>query len=192
MAPTEKPIDPGRKGAPAVGAVLQSRARRAYEWGRLRWSLRLAPFVLVAAGAALSCGRPLDLTCALSFALLPLAVGLTFAGGSAGRGVLPGLVGGSVALALPLLVRTVGHLCLGPACMAFCLPACIVGGAIAGAVIGATARSEGVEAPFVASALLIAGLTGALGCTLGGLAGVGGMLAGALAVGAPVLLVARR
>jgi len=192
MAPTERPIDPGGKGAPAAGAVLESRARRAYEWGRLRWSLRLAPFVLLAAGAALSCGRPLDLTCALSSALLPLVVGLTFAGGSAGRGVLPGLLGGSVALALPLLVRTVGHFCVGEACMAFCLPACVVGGAIAGAVIGATARSEGVEAPFVASALLIAGLTGALGCTLSGLAGVGGMLAGALAVGAPVLLAARR
>jgi hypothetical protein len=189
MVPTE--IEAGGKGAQAVSAALASRARRAYEWGRLRWSLRFAPFVLVAAGAALACGRPLDLTCALSCALLPLAVGLTFAGGSAGRGVLPGLLGGSVALALPLLVRTLGHACFGPSCMALCLPACILGGGVAGALIGAKARGEEHEAPFIISALLISGLTGALGCTLAGVAGVAGMLAGALAVGGPVLLAAR-
>jgi hypothetical protein len=106
--------------------------------------------------------------------------------------VLPGLLGGSVALALPLLVPTLGHLCLGPACMSLCLPVCVLGGAIAGALIGAKARGEEHEAPFVLSALAITFLTGALGCTLAGLAGVGGMLAGALAVGAPVLLAARR
>src|SRR5882672_6390491 len=106
--------------------VLEGRSRRAYEWGRLRWSLRLAPFVLIAAGAALACGRPLDLTCALTVALLSLAVGLSFTGGSAGNAVIPGLLGGGVALVLPLLVGTFGHFCLGPSCMSYCLPACIL------------------------------------------------------------------
>jgi len=172
--------------------VLEGRARRAYEWGRLRWSLRLAPFVLAAAGTAFACGRPFDLTGALTIGLLPLAVGLSFAGGSAGNAVIPGLLGGSVALALPLLVGTVGHFCLGPSCMSFCLPACVLGGAIAGGLIGAAARRQEREAPFFVSALAIAGLMGALGCTLAGLAGVGGMLAGALLAGTPLLLVARR
>ncbi len=58
-------------------------------------------------------------------------------------------------------------------------------------MIGAAARRQEREAPFFVSALAIAGLMGALGCTLAGLAGVGGMLAGALLAGAPLLLVAR-
>ena len=175
-----------------IELALLSRARRAYEAGRLRWALRVAPFVLLAAGASLVCGRPLALTCWLSCALLPLAVGLGFAGGSAGRAVVPGLLAGSAALALPLLVRTVGNACIGPSCMELCLPACVVGGAIAGAFIAARAARQEHEAPFVLAALAVAGLMGSLGCSLGGLAGVAGMLAGALVAGAPVLIAARR
>ena len=153
--------------------VLQARARRAYEAGRLRWSLRLAPFVLLAAGAAYACGRPLGLTCALGAALLPLVVGLSFAGGSAGLAVIPGLAGGSAAMVLPLFLGTFGHLCFGDRCMTLCLPMCVLGGAIAGVVIGSAARHD---RQFLVSALAVAGLTGALACTLAGLAGVGGML----------------
>ena len=173
--------------------LLETRARRAYELGRLRWSLRIAPFVLLAAGAAWACGRPAPLVIALGVALLPLVVGLSFAGGPAGNAVIPGLFGGTVALALPLFVgSTLGHFCFGSACMTFCLPACVLGGAIAGGVIGSAARRQEREAPFFASALAIAGLMGALGCTLSGVAGVGGMLAGALVAGAPLLVIPRR
>ena len=45
--------------------TLQVRARRAYEVGRLRWSLRFAPAVAAAFVAAVACGRPFDLSCAL-------------------------------------------------------------------------------------------------------------------------------
>ena len=45
---------------------LQARARRAYELGRLLAALRLAPFVLAAAVAAIACGRPFPVTCALA------------------------------------------------------------------------------------------------------------------------------
>jgi hypothetical protein len=177
---------------PLTEQVLEVRARRAYELGRLRWSLRVAPFVLIAAGAAMACGRPPGASCALGVCILALATGLGFAGGGAGRAVLPGLVGGSAALAMPLLVGTVGFACIGQACMSFCLPACVLGGAIAGALIGVRARREERGASFVLPALLLAGLTGALGCTMAGVAGVVGMVAGALVAGTPVLLVARR
>jgi hypothetical protein len=169
--------------------VLETRARRAYELGRLRWALRIAPFVLAATAAVIALGRPIDLSCALCAALLPLSVGLAFRGGSAGHAVVPGLLAGSVALAMPLLVQTLGHVCLGPSCMEFCLPACVVGGAIAGLLIARRARGE---PRFALAALAIAGLTGALGCTLAGLAGVVGMLAGSVAVGAPVLIAAQK
>ena len=118
----------------APDALLHSRARRAYELGRLRTALRVAPFVLLALAAALLCGRPLDVCSALCAVLLPLSVGLVFLGGSAGRAVRPGLLAGFAALALPLLVRTAGHACMGPACMILCLPSCVLGGALAGGV----------------------------------------------------------
>lgn len=172
--------------------VLEARARRAYELGRLRWALRVAPFVLVASVAAIACDRPLWSSCALGGALLFVAVGLGIAGGAPGRAVLPGLAGGGAALAMPLLVHTLGFACMGPACMTLGLPACVLGGGIAGALIGARARLEEHEAAFFIPALLLAGLTGALGCSMSGAAGVGGMMAGALVAGTPLLLASRR
>jgi len=164
---------------------LAQRARRAYEWGRLRFALRLAPIVAGAAVVAFACGRPFDLCGLLGGALLLVAVGLTFLGGSAAGGVVPGLVAGLAPLAL--LVRTVGHACVGNSCMALCMPACIAGGALAGAFI-ATRRGD---AWFLLVALLVAGLTGSLGCTMAGMSGVLGMLGGALLAGAPVLALRR-
>ncbi|OLC74630.1 MAG: hypothetical protein AUH83_09450 [Deltaproteobacteria bacterium 13_1_40CM_4_68_19] len=171
---------------------LQARARRAYELGRLLAALRLAPFVLAAAVAAIACGRPFPVTCALALPLLLLSVGLAYAGGPAGRAVVPGLLAGAGALAAPLLMATVGHACFGPACMSLALPACVAGGGLAGVVIARTTVRRDADLPFVLGALAVAALTGALGCTLAGAAGVLGMLAGVVVAGAPVLVAARR
>ncbi|MCA1826447.1 MAG: hypothetical protein ABR567_08380 [Myxococcales bacterium] len=173
-------------------SVLAARARRAYELGRMRWSLRFAPAVAAAFVAAVACGRPLDLCAALAAAALLVAVGLSFAGGDAGRAVAPGLVAGSFALVLPLAVRTIGHLCLGEACMSLCMPSCVIGGALAGGFLALRAARDERGGVFLVSAVAIAGLTGSLGCTLAGMAGVCGMLAGVLVAGTPVLLAARR
>ena len=172
--------------------TLEARAKRAYELGRLRDASRLALFVLAAAGAALACGRPLSVTLALAAVLLPLCVGLAFAGGVAARAVVPGLLGGGAALAMPLLIATVGHACFGDSCMSLCIPACVLGGACAGALIARTAVKQGADPRFVGAALPIAALTGALGCTIAGAAGVLGMLAGVVAAGTPLLVAARR
>jgi len=172
--------------------TLETRARRSYELGRLRHALRLAPFVIVAAAAAVACGRPLLLAAALTCVLLPLCVGLSFTGGPAGRGVVPGLLAGAPALAMPLLIATVGHACFGEACLSLCLPACVVGGGIAGAVIAKLAVRQARDPRFLAAALAVAALTGALGCTISGAAGVLGMLAGVVAAGTPLLVAARR
>ena len=171
---------------------LEVRARRAYQLGRLRWSLRLAPAVMAAFVAAVACGRPLDLCCALGAGALLLSVGLSFAGGEAGRAVTPGLVAGSFALVLPLAVRTIGHFCDSAACMSLCMPACVVGGALAGAFLALRAAREEGGGACIASGIVVAGLLGSLGCTLAGLSGVVGMLAGVLVAGTPVLLAARR
>jgi hypothetical protein len=171
--------------------ALETRARRAYELGRLRSSLRLAPFVLAAGTAAIAAGRPAVLTCTLCGLLLALVAVLSWRGGPMGRAVTPGLVAGSAALAMPLLMATVGHACFGPACMRLGLPACIAGGALAGVVIARTAARQ-PELSFIAAAVGIAALTGTLGCTIAGAAGVAGMIAGAVFAGAPVLVAARR
>jgi hypothetical protein len=172
--------------------ALQARARRAYEWGRLRASLRLAPLVLAAAIAALACGRPLGLTCALAGLLLPLSLGLSVVGGAGGRAVRPGLVAGTVALACPVLLHTVGHACLGPSCMMLGIPVCIAGGAGAGVLIALRAARDESGSRFLLAAVAVAGLMGALGCSLAGAAGVLGMLAGIVVTGAPALLAFRR
>ncbi len=172
--------------------LLERRARRAYEWGRLRSALRILPFVVLATAAAIASGRPLTLALAVLGVLSPLSVGLSFAGRAPGRAVVPGLLAGGAALAMPLLVATLGHACFGPACMTYCLHACIVGGAIAGAVIARTAVAQGPDPAFLLPALAIAALTGSLGCTISGAAGVIGMLAGVVAAGTPLLVVARR
>lgn len=171
--------------------ALLARARRAYELGRVRAALRIAPLVFAAAAAALACGRPPFSTCALAGLLLTLALGLSIAGGAGGHAVMPGLVAGTVALACPVLLHTVGHACLGPSCMTLGIPACIAGGAGAGALIALRAAGEESSGRFLLSAVAVAGLMGALGCSLAGAAGVLGMLAGIVAAGAPVLLARR-
>jgi hypothetical protein len=123
---------------------------------------------------------------------LPLAVALGFRGGIAARAVWPGLAAGFVALALPLFIRVFGHACFGPACMSLCLPACALGGAISGVAVGVRARHESAPLAFIAPAMLVAGLTGAMGCSLGGTFGILGMIGGLVAGGAPLLLAARR
>ena len=178
-----------------VEAGLATRARRAYELGRARTALRYAPIVAVAALAAMSCGRPAGLSCALGAALFLLTGALCFLGGIGGRAVVAGLLAGCAPLALPLLTRTLGYACLGDRCASLCMPACVVGGIAAGAVVGLLS-ARWIDTPrdelgFAASALAVAALTGCLGCTLAGAAGVLGMLAGVAAGSAPVLILAR-
>jgi len=176
----------------ASDLILEQRARRAYELGRLRLALRLLPFVAAGTAVAILCGRPPAPTLALGGALLALSVLLVHAGGGAGRGVVPGLIAGAAPLAMPLLMITVGHACFGDACMRLCLPACVAGGATAGVVVARTAARHAGDWRFVSAALAVAALTGAMGCSTAGAAGVLGMIAGFVLAGAPVLAAARR
>jgi hypothetical protein len=53
------------------------------------------------------------------------------------------------------------------------------------------ARRDGGGLGYVVAAAAIAGLSGAMGCSLGGSFGILGMAAGVVAGGAPILLAAR-
>jgi hypothetical protein len=170
---------------------LERRARRAYELGRLSQALRVVPWVLLPAAVALLCGRPAGLIFALCAAVLAVSVALLVRGGMAARSVGPGLAAGWAALVPPLLLRTAGHACFGDSCMALGLPACAVGGALSGILIGRLVLRRGGGAAFWIGAGILAGLTGAMGCSIGGSFGILGMIAGVVAGSAPAVVLAR-
>ena len=176
-------------GAPET--ILEQRARRAYETGRLgraaRRGVLLAPLVAI---SLLCCGRPVPtLVCGVT--LILLVVFCLWRGRDPGRGVAPGLAAGSVPLLLPVLARASGHVCVTGSCLL--LPAvCGVGGLLGGIALGLLAPRprEGRAVPFV-TACLVAGLAGSLGCLLYGFVGLAVMIAGLLAGAAPVLVTRR-
>ena len=171
---------------------LRARARRAYEFGRVRLGARACGAAMLIAAAALALGRPLFPTALLALSLGVVAAALAFRGGAGGRAVWPGLAAGTGAMLLPLGVTTAGCAMFGPACMRFCLPACVVAGCVIGAALALlAAREERGPREFLLAGTAIAALTAALGCTLAGAAGVAGMAVGTLAMGAPVWIAAR-
>jgi hypothetical protein len=168
-----------------VDAVKQ-RLRRAYELDRLRRAvIGFAPVLVMIALAAVIGGR---------YAVSMPAGTLLFAGGvlalwygrDLGRGVLPGVVGGGIALVLALCANHMGHLCTGERCMSWCLPACVTGGVLAGGIVSFFGFKHRRGPGYWVSASGITLLTGALGCSCVGFAGIGGLalgFMGALLVG---------
>jgi len=172
---------------PARAATLKTRARRAYEAGRLgaalRRSLWLAPVVAL---AGLCCADPAG-TIVCGVGLIAAVTFCLWRGESFRRGIRPGLLAGFIPMLVPLVAQAGGHLCGADRCLLF-PTLCILGGLAGGVALGLLAprprEAHGVPL-FVAS--LIAGLAGATGCLLYGLIGLGGMAVGLLAGAVPVL-----
>jgi len=170
---------------------LRDRARRAYEWGRLRAALGTALWVApMAVVSTLVCGRP-EVTAPVAIALSALVTYLLWRGGDLGRGVRPGLLAGLAPLLLPLGTRASGHVCLGGICVL--LPTvCVVGGLLSGLLVAlAIFRGLPLRLRVMLPAFAVAGLAGSLGCLLMGLAGVTGMAAGMALGAAPLVWVPR-
>ena len=170
---------------------LKERARRSYEWGRLAGATRRSVLLLpVVWTASLCCSNPGG-TLAGGAGLFVLVTFCLWRGQDFRRGVRPGLVAGFVPLLLPILVQSIGHLCVPGRCLLF--PAvCGLGGLAGGVALGILAPHprDGRGIPFV-TACLIAGLAGSVGCLLYGLFGLGVMALGLL-LGAGPILAARR
>lgn len=155
---------------------LRSRAKRAYELERLRLGVVAAlPVVpLVALSMCVSGGPKLALSAGILLAAL--AVCLRARGQAYGRALMPGLLAGTVPLLLPMALRASGHCCVAGVCWPGCMMACIGGGLVAGLAVGITAAGQNEQrGAYLISAVSVAGLTGALGCAVVGVAGLVGM-----------------
>lgn len=159
--------------------TLRTRAKRAYEWTRLKRALlhatpALSFFVLLVLE-----GAP-PLRVALSLLLYASAVIALWLGQGAGEAVLPSLVYGVVPFAIVRLAESSGHVCLGEACVSWCLPACVIGGVVGGALVGLRGGRASDRMGYHLASTTLVFLVGALGCQCAGNAGLLGMASGAL------------
>jgi hypothetical protein len=171
-------------------AVLLARARRAYERGRGLHGLETATVVVpMALVSWFACGKP-ALTLLESAVLVALVTLAIWHGQELARGARLGLAAGLIPLLLPIVVGWSGHVCDASVCLLF-PTACLAGGFVGGIVLGFLATRAGLPPLGLASAGLVAWLTGSLGCLVAGSLGLAILVAG-LAFGlAPVLTLRR-
>jgi hypothetical protein len=167
---------------------LERRARRKYEWARVRRAfLGFTPALVIVTIAALANKHPMS---AIGFgaAMFVVGVGLLWYGREVRRAVLPGLAMGLLPLALALCANHVGHACMGGECMTLCLPACTLGGILAGAGVSLIGLRWKQGLSFWVGATALTFLTGAMGCSCLGYAGVAGLAFGYVVGSIPLLL----
>lgn len=152
--------------------LLLARARRAYEWGRLRRALLGALPLALLIGPALALTPRVVPTVILATTLLLGAIGLLWLGHGYPRAALLGVAAGALPLGLVLCSSRLGHACAGSMCMEFCFATSALGGAAAGAFIGSWAFEKRVSALLLLTASAFGLLTGAMGSTCVGLLGV--------------------
>lgn len=157
---------------------LERQARWAYEGARLtRAFVGFTPVLVVVAIAACVGARQLMIV-ALGGVLFALGTVLLWFGRDPAKAVLPGVVAGILPLSLSLCANHLGHACMGAQCMTLCLPACSIGGLGAGIFVAWYGLRRQRTAWFWVLATALTVLTGALGCSCVGLAGVAGLATG--------------
>ena len=177
---------------------LKACAQRQYERGRLNRALRRALLLLPLVGLTLLLGQqPLQVLVS-GAALLLGVIALLWRGMGWERAAFPGaLAGGGVGL-LAIAAERLDACCVGGEGLV-CLAVCFVGGALAGGLVSAFAldaqpsldAGRSRRSPDRAAVLgggLSAALAASLGCAVGGMAGLLGMLAGLLIMTAPTFL----
>lgn len=170
--------------------LMERRFRRIYELSRLKQAVFGFTPILMLVLAATAFGGQHSLVLLLGPLLFGAGVLALWYGREPARGVLPGALAGGAALVLVLCVSQMGHVCTGSECVSWCLPACIAGGLLSGALVSIVGVRQKRRAGYWASASGITLLTGALGCSCAGFAGVIGLVVGFLAVTAPSIAAA--
>lgn len=182
-------------------SMLSARARRAYERGRWSAALCRSVWLTPIAAAALICCRHPAVPLAAAGGLVIAVTLFLWLGRPWRAGLVPGLISGMPPLLIPFLAHADRAGCSASGC-GVDATLCIVAGVAGGLALGIAAPLR--RAPFAAglpdgptfgaplvSALVVAGLSGAVGCGLYGLIGLTGMILG-LAAGAAPVLAARR
>src|SRR5690349_11083454 len=156
-------------------AAIERRSKRRYEWARARRALwGFAPSLLVVAAAAAFAKHSVS-TLAFGAAMFAFGVLALWYGRNVRRAVLPGLALGLVPLVVALCANHFHHACMGGACVSVCLPACTAGGLLAGIGMAVVGRRQQQGVLYWLAASSIAVLTGAMGCSCIGFAGVAGL-----------------
>jgi len=157
--------------------AFEQRARRKYEWARVRRAVvGFSPALTIVAAAALNTHHP-GSAAAFGVAMFAAGVLLLWYGRDVRRAVLPGLALGLLPLVLALCANHVHH-CSGSVCMSWCVPACTIGGLGAGIGVGIIGHRARRSVGYWAGAAALTLLTGAMGCSCAGYAGVMGLVVG--------------
>ncbi len=175
----------------AEQTLLRGRAKRAYEWGRLRHALAASIPTLLVGGMVAALVKEVSWPLVLGLALYGASVVLLWFGRSPGRSVLPGVVYGLLPLTGGVISRLHGHACMGLSCYSTCMLYCVGGGVLAGVLVGRLASKSDTPAAVFMSAAATALLTGAIGSSCVGVHGIVGMAAG-VGLGALPLALRRR
>ena len=162
----------------AEQSLLRSRAKRAYEWGRLRRALGGSIPTLLVGGMVAALVREVSWPLVLGLLLYAASVLLLWFGRSPGKSVLPGVVYGLLPLTGGVIAKLHGHVCLGMSCYSTCLMYCVGGGVLAGLFVARLASKSDSPLAVFLSAAATALLTGAIGSSCVGVHGIIGMAAG--------------
>ncbi len=172
-------------------STLAARARRAYEWSRLRRaSLVAVPLGLLVLGAAALASQPLPVVL-FGAALVAEGVASLWWGHGFERGLVPGVLAGLLPFGAITCAAQIGHACAGSACYSICLSTSTVGGVAAGLAVGTWALRRAAPWTSWSTACSAALLTGSLGCTCTGWRGLAALGLGFCAA-VPFLVLTRR
>jgi hypothetical protein len=164
------------------------RARRAYEWGRLRHALaRGSPAVLLTAASSGICHEP-GKSVAIGAVLLALAAGLHWYGRAAAQAASAGMNAGLAAFALTVVAF---HLYAHPSHAEVLIINGSTGLAVGLWLSVASSRQAAHRDLFLLFSTAVATLCGMLACIVFGQIGLAGMVVGAFASSAPVAIYRR-
>lgn len=168
-------------------ADLRQQAQAAYETGRLRRALPAGALVLTLAVVAVVLGEAPLLESGIGLTAATLTVWMGWRGQNPGRGVLPGIVAGTIGFTVPLLARAAGLVSLGCGGTAACIASTAAGGLVAGVLLARLTRAAAL--PTLVWGLGLASVIAAQTCVGLGFAGLVAMV-GAAALTAPVMRLA--
>ena len=158
-----------------------SAARRSYELAQLRAALRSLTFAALPVTLAFAIHGVTMQTALLAGALVLTIALFAWSGGAWRRGAHAGVVAGLPPLLAPLVVLSFApshcsH-CSDPGSWS-CVAACFGASSFVGIVVAQRARREVSPRSFAFAALVVAAVTGLLGCGMTGLGGAVGIALG--------------